>query len=490
MKYTKKFLANVFWQIFGNILPMCVAVLVMPSITDNLGADRLGILSIGLSAMAFQTLMTLGIDRATTKLISEAYDSENNQQLASIFKSGLLLIIFIGSIASLVFYIVAPFLAQTVFSIPLSMSDEAVSAFRVFAGWLFVELISTPFISILMAEGRFASLSAVKSLVAILTYSILFFAGNQKIDFPTTLFYILTVRSLIYFGLAIHILKNNIDLWVKGSIKYEILKNYLGFGKWVSLYGIISPFNMYFDRIVLGGMISSAAVAYYSIPTDLIMRASLIPASFAVVIFPKLAANFANKLNDSTNLSAISIQLIILLFSPVYIIISVFSEELIGFWLGKDFSDKSWMVASIIASGMLIGSVKPLFWSIVEAGGRPDLLGKLYIIVGVLNIPIVYILIEKIGIEGAAISFALRTIVETLSVAFLAKTTMNFKWSNIFGGWRRSKDYIILLILLFALILLKDAFSNVALLASVIVIVLIYYASIVFMHLRIIGKAF
>ena len=62
----------------------------------------------------------------------------------------------------------------------------------------------------------------------------------------------------------------------------------------------------------------------------------------------------------------------------------------------------------------------PVPGSLLQGLGRPDLLAKLYLAELPANFALVWFLTQSMGISGAALSFAVRTVIETLVLMFLA----------------------------------------------------------------------
>ena len=428
-------LRNAGWYLAGNVLPMVAAVIAMPQVIRIFGADRVGILSLGLSILGLQTVLGLGMDRATTKLLAEVRN--NLVELGTRFKTSLALTATLSLAASALLATLAPFLATTVFNVPLDLVGEARAAFLIFSAWLLVELLSSPFAAVLMAMERFAWLTAVRTASAIGTYCVLLGGALLGGTFPQVLVAVVGWRMVCSVMLLATSLRAAPGLWREGTPDRGVAKMYLQFGRWVALYSVITPFNMNFDRIVLGVVVSAAASAYYAVPFDVLFRLSVVPAAWAVVAFPRLSAMGRAEPGNIGKICRLSLEFILLTVWPVLITVVLFGTDLLKLWVGDEFAAHSGTAAKILALGLLVGVVKPVFWSVIEGNGRPDLLAKLYLVEGVANVAVVYVLVRGLGVEGAAISFAVRALAETAIVVWMARGVAGLRKRDLWDSEMR-----------------------------------------------------
>src|SRR4029077_11536366 len=58
------------------------------------------------------------------------------------------------------------------------------------------------------------------------------------------------------------------------------------FGSWMTVSNLLGPLMVTFDRFLIGSVISIAAVAYYSIPFEVVTKLWLISSALVGVLFP------------------------------------------------------------------------------------------------------------------------------------------------------------------------------------------------------------
>ena len=73
------------------------------------------------------------------------------------------------------------------------------------------------------------------------------------------------------------------------AFDWNRVKDLAGFGAWVSVTNIISPFWRPSIKYLLVRTLGAAAVAYYSVPMNLVGRSQIIAAALARTLFPRFA---------------------------------------------------------------------------------------------------------------------------------------------------------------------------------------------------------
>ena len=64
---------NTFWNILGTGLPILLALVTFPVLIHGIGTERFGVLAIAWVVLGYFGLFDLGLGRATTKFLAEAF---------------------------------------------------------------------------------------------------------------------------------------------------------------------------------------------------------------------------------------------------------------------------------------------------------------------------------------------------------------------------------------------------------------------------------
>ena len=70
------------------------------------------------------------------------------------------------------------------------------------------------------------------------------------------------------------------------------------YGGWVSVITMLGPLLVTIDRLVIASLSGAKAIAYYTVPYDLVSRTMVISGSFSSAIFPRLASVSAKSARD------------------------------------------------------------------------------------------------------------------------------------------------------------------------------------------------
>ena len=118
---------------------------------------------------------------------------------------------------------------------------------------------------------------------------------------------------------------------------------------------------------------------------------------------------------------------------PVLFVLYVWGGEILRIWIGPEFAAKGTVPLQMLVLGFLIGLLAPLSGALLEAVGRPDILVKLYLVELPFNVVVVWSLTKYFGITGAALSYTVRTVIETIILWVVVYRIVPF------SGWELAK---------------------------------------------------
>ena len=411
---------NTLWNFLGQGAPLLVAVLAIPILINGLGIDRFGILSLIWRVMLNFNLLDLGMGRALIKLVAERLGGEHQEELPSLVWTALLIVLVLGLVLAVVMALLAPWLAYSVLNVPSDLQRETLYAFYLVAVAIPIIVTSPGLRGVLEAQQRFGLVNAVRTPMAIfnLLGPLLVLPFSQSLV-PVVALMVLgrLGGSLVYLVLCISVTPN---LGSGFTIKRAVVGPLLSFGSWITVSNIISPIMVNLDRFLIGALISAAAVAYYATPFDLVTRLWIFPAALTGVLFPAYAMSFVEDRGRALHLFSMSVKYLYLIMFPVTLILVTFAQEGLQLWLGVEFSNNSTRVLQWLAVGVLINSLAHIPSALVQGAGRPDLTAKLHLIEIPFYLLGLWWLIGAYGIEGAAIVWVLRVVLDAVVLFFMA----------------------------------------------------------------------
>jgi len=201
----------------------------------------------------------------------------------------------------------------------------------------------------------------------------------------------------------------------------DTVRPMLSFGGWVTISNAIGPIMAYFDRFLIGGRLSMAAVSYYAVPYQVATKLWIIPGSIVGVVFAALSGSLAQDPMRAALIFERATRYILLALFPPILLLIVFAPEGLALWVGPSFATHGAGVMCWLAVGVFVNSAAWPSLALVQAANRPDLITKLYLLQVPLYIASLWWAVECWGIEGAAAAWALRAVADTVFLFMLAR---------------------------------------------------------------------
>jgi O-antigen/teichoic acid export membrane protein len=409
----RSFVANVVLNLSAEFITICLGLVCVPYVVRRLGADSFGILSLSWILLFYMSLFDLGLSRATTKFAAEAIGSGDRGQLPSLLGASLSLQSAIGLISGSLLFILSPWVVGLL-KIPGNLLIQATLSFRILAFAVPVVLITNCLRGMLEALQRFDLVNYVK----VPTNASMFLAPILVLPFGGLLPSIILLMTAFRCAAMLAYLLSCLSVLPKPGLRFgyerHISSQLLKYGGWITVSNATGPILMYADRFMIGILVSIGSVAYYTAPADMINRALIVPASMGAILFPAFsslaAAGAKEKMED---FYARSIKFLIMGLGPVLLLVNVFSRNILQLWLGGAFAEKSALPLQILTVGTFINSLGFFPYSLLQGMGKPKITAVFHVVEIPLHVALVWILVARMGIVGAAIASTMRVLIDT-----------------------------------------------------------------------------
>jgi len=408
------------WNVLGLGLPLVVALFAIPRLIAQLGTDRFGLLAIIWAAIGYFSLFDLGLGRALTKLIAERLGRERTDDLPQLVWTALNLMGILGVVAAVVVAALGPWLIGDVLNVPSALQPEARLSFRILALTLPVVILSAAFIGVLEAYQRFALINAVRIPLGAFTFLGPLLAVQYSPGLVAATGALAVARLLACLAYLAQCLRVMPTLRPTASFERALVGPLLSFGGWLTVSNVVGPLMVYFDRFLIGALLTMSAVAYYATPYELVTRFWVVPTAAAGVLYPALATAFAADQPRLVRLFGRAVRAILLVMFPPLAVVVLFAPEGLTLWLGAEFATKSSSVLRWLALGVFINSLARIPHALVQGVGRPDLTAKLHLLELVPYTAAVWLLVRHFGVAGAAAAWTARIGVDTVALFWLA----------------------------------------------------------------------
>lgn len=403
----------------GQGIPLIVGLLAVPYVVRHMSSERFGLLSLVWALLGTFSLFNFGLSRATTKQVAESMTgrTESGALSALVWTSFWLQMAIAVAVAlpsAMSLKHLLPFL-----KISPAMSNEARDVFLVLIASIPIIVGVLAWRGVLEGAGRFDLVNYVRGPQV----AAVFFIPALVIPFGFGLR--LTAMLLVAVWLATGVLYVIVCLKSFPSLRHMSLNpSLIGrlaiYGGWVSISNVVCPVFVYFDRFLIGSVVSLAAVGLYAAPFEVTMRLTIIPSSLGAVLFPAFSALNAN--DNSKIIPELfnrSLKYLFLISSPFVLILVCGARFFLRSWLGTEFVAHSVLVLQLLSVSVLVNSLAYIPLSLLQSTGRPDLPAKFNLFELPLYLSGAYFLVTRYGINGAALASLIRTIIDT-SLLFLA----------------------------------------------------------------------
>jgi O-antigen/teichoic acid export membrane protein len=407
-------------NVVGLLLPMATALVTVPILMRGLGVERFGILTVGWVVLGYFGLFDFGLGRAMTKVVAEKLGAGRQEEVPSLAWTSLVLMFLFGAAGGITLAALAPWLVGSAFKISPEYRLEALHTLYLLAFSLPWVISTTGLSGILEANQSFGVVSSLRTATGLFSYlsPLLVLPFSEQL---VPVIALLVVGRMLGWGAYLAACLRTLPfLRRRPPLEWERAKSLMQLGGWMTVSNVVSPLMTYFDRFLIGGLISMAAVAHYVTPYEIVIKLLLIPNGLLGVLFPAFAATFPHNRLRTAQLLDRGVRVIFLLMFPVVLVLITFAREGMTLWLGQDFARHSAGVLQWLALGVFINCLAQAPFALIQGIGRPDITGKLHLLEFPLYAAAIWYLSQRFGVEGVAMAWVLRVVVDTAILYFVA----------------------------------------------------------------------
>jgi len=418
---------NALLNLAGHGAPLLAALVLLPPLISRLDAERFGFLALAWALVGYFSLFDLGLGRALSRLVAERGGTPRECELPDLSKTALSLTLALGAAAGLVLFVAAGPICQRVLNLSPALRPEAETALRVLALSLPLVTLTAALRGLLEAGQRFGWVNAIRVPLGILTFA----APLAATWWSVSLVALASALALMRLAAFVAHWAACARLWPArvglGAPRGAAAREMLGYGAWLTVSNVIGPLMVYIDRFVIAGLLAVSWVAYYSAPYELVTRLWLIPAALTGVLFPAMAAASPERL---AALYRTGTKAVLITVFPLALVATVFAHDWLHAWLGAEFAARGMRVAQFLCFGAAVNCLAYLPFTLLQARGRADLPAKVHLVELPLYLAVLWVLVARWGIEGAALAWALRCVADAIVLFILARGSVHPGWSG------------------------------------------------------------
>lgn len=390
--------------IFINILS---GILYTPWMLEQIGVSNYSLYTLATSIIVLFTV-DFGLGSAITRFVSK-YNAEKTQESVNNFLGIVYKMLFLISGVISIILIVLFFFLDSIY-LQLSV-DELFSLKVIYIITSFYTVVTFPFISlngILTSYEKFVHLKLADIFNKIGTILFIVIALLNGLGLYT-LVTINAVFNLLTVVLKLIIVKHKTP--VKVNFKYwdtTLIKTIFNYSIWVTIGSLAQRLIFNITPTILGISANTTAIAFFGLASTLEGYVYMISHAISGMFLPKISRIMHNS-EDNENLLLLMIKLGRINLSIIGLIIIEFiilGQEFIILWIGKEYLSVYICVVLLIIP-TIIHIPQQIANSAVIVANKVKEQAFIFIIVGVFNIILSFVLSYFIGAIGASVSICI-----------------------------------------------------------------------------------
>ena len=415
----KKIVRSSFFVFICIILSKFLAYLYRIIIARNFGPETYGVFSLTLTIMVWATaLSAFGFEEGILRFSSFYHGKKDYRRIRYLFRYVKTILLVTTVITTILLFLLSGIIGERIFHNP---------ELKIFLRWFSLAIpffvFSYIFINLLKSFEKIEYSSLIEYVFQS-AFQLLVLYFFWSIGFGTTsiiLSYIL--GGIFLFAVAFYILKKQIpeiagEISLEDKKKKKLRKELFHYSWPLILFSMISTFFYWIDSLVIGYFKGAAEVGFYNAAAPIAALLFLIPVIFIQMFFPLINKEYAKKnIKVIRELSKQVSKWILILNLPIFIIMFAFPGALLSVLFGKEYIIAE-NALRFLSLGAFFSSVIFLSNHLISMAGKSKLILFNMIIASVLNTGLCLLLVPKYGIDGAAVSTAITSVIFGLLFLF------------------------------------------------------------------------
>lgn len=419
---------NTIWNLVGTGAPFLLGALSIPYLLKQSGVEVFGVLTLVWVLIGYFSLFDFGLGRALTQDIAKKLAEGKLGDVPNVINLGMLLVIGAGLLGGLILASVSAVWGVQWLGISVPLQSDVYTSLMIAAIGIPFTTATSGLRGVLEAYQEFGKVNILRVILGLANFGMP--AITVMLLGPELKWMVgsLVLSRILIFAAHVYYVRQKTEFyWVSPKEHPKDVKELASFGSWMTLSNLISPLMVTGDRFVVASIVGASVVAYYTVPFEILIRFLVLPAALTAAIFPRLSALLAVNKHEAYLLFKKSVGFVAAVMVLVCSISAFGSHFGITLWLGKDFADHSWYLASIMSVGILFNSVAQIPHSLVQAAGNAKGTAIVHLIEFCVYFPALFISVKSFGLTGAVFVWVGRAFVDMLLMFALTYQVFSVK---------------------------------------------------------------
>jgi O-antigen/teichoic acid export membrane protein len=397
---------NFLSQVWFLILPLAAS----PYIVRQLGVDAFGVLSLASAVIGYLAILDLGMGTATIKYIADAYAVRDFQSISKVVGTSIVIYTGLGLLGTLIILATANLIVTRLLHVPVNLVSATLFVFYLSSLGFLVNMPLSVFNAIPNALQRFDILVKQNLVLGTATIAgqVILLAMGYSLKALISLNVVISAVGILVFVIVSRRLLPDVSF--RPAFDRPTAKRILSFSalKVVSIMSGQIVFQL--DKLFIAAFLPLASVSYYVVSLSLAQKMLTVIPNVTTAVFPAVSEFKADKERLDDLYIRVS-KAVLLLVLPIAVVLLVFSEKILGFWMGSDFAVHGAVALRYMAVAYLLSALAAVPGVFAEGLGRPGIPAFFAGIGAIANICLVLVFIPRWGISGPALVLILNGIV-------------------------------------------------------------------------------
>ncbi|MBK9394612.1 MAG: flippase [Uliginosibacterium sp.] len=405
----------------GLALPLAMAAFAIPKLVLGLGESVFGLFALVMALLGYSSILDLGLGRAATKMIAECAVPPLRNPAPYIRAAVYVAVVFSSCVALGV--VAVALLGGERLAIHGLAADRVSRALLYAApGVVFVTLFGITR-GVLEGIGEFSTVAGLRLLGGITAFLVPVYCVHAGWGLSGCVASVVLGRGMMLgFGVwrCAHCVRREGE-----SVAWRVaLTRLWSFGGWMTVSNLVTPLMTYMDRFLLGAMLSTAAVAVYVTPYDMMVQMIILPSALTSVLFPHMSQLMASGSAALLPVYRKSLLGVFALMAVLVLGVAIPAPALIGWWVSPEFAERAAPVARILAFGVLCNSLTQIPLSLLHAAHMARKTAYLHLAEFLPYLLSLVVLVKMFGVTGAAAAWSLRSFVDLCLMLISARPVL------------------------------------------------------------------
>lgn len=414
------------WNLIGSISPLLLGIVTLPYIYNEMGIERVGVLTLIWALIGYFSIFDFGLGRALTQRIATYEEKISTNNLENTINTGIIISFILG-----VFGLIITIVSVSYFGVELIQSSQdlekeiQISMMLACLG-IPATTMTAAYRGVLEGRQKFRAVNVLRLILGMSNFlgpcATIYFIG---LNLAYTVTILLIVR---YIMLAVHHLSCQQAVSIKIKLHFSTgeVSKFLKYMGWITVSNLVSPLMVLFDRFLISSILGAGVVAFYTIPADILARLLLLPVALTSSLFPLFSMMHSrSQYLEGARLYRKSMLLIFVIMTFTSCVIIAGGELGLALWMGDDFAEKAAPIASVLTVGILFNSLAQVPHAYIQATGDAKSTALIHITEATIYFPLLVLMVYSYGLVGVAIAWTSRACLDLLLLHMRAQMLQN-----------------------------------------------------------------